>query len=191
MGICPICHCYEKPWHVPAHCPLLKELNLKLIHGPPSSSAPAPAQAPAPAAPTSAPSPGGRAAVTDGSTSTGSSGSSIAPLDTVVEYDSDEDFCWVGDEEGFEYGSVCPSAKSNTSVALYSGSSLCNYVQMEMILPQPSVTSVSIPCSAALASQCICLPKSLHHLLGQLSQPSIIRTQSGASLLPTLVPRIT
>jgi hypothetical protein len=98
-GICPICHHNMKPWHVLAHCPLLKELNLKLIHGPPPSSAPAPAQAPAPAAPTHAPCPGGRAAATDGSTSTGSSGSSIAPsgmtaaLDTVVEYDSDEDFC--------------------------------------------------------------------------------------------------
>jgi hypothetical protein len=34
-GICPICHRDKKPWHVPAHCPLLKELNLKLIQGPP------------------------------------------------------------------------------------------------------------------------------------------------------------
>jgi hypothetical protein len=98
MGICPICHHDGKPWHIPAHFPLLKELNLKLIHGPPSSSAPAPAQAPAPAAPTPAPSPGGRAAATDGFTSIVSSSSGIAPcgmtaaLDTVVEYDSDEDF---------------------------------------------------------------------------------------------------
>jgi hypothetical protein len=124
-GLCPICHRDEKPWHIPAHYPLLKELNLKLILGPPSSSAPAPAQAPATAAPTPAPSPGGRVAVTDGSISTDSSGSSIAPsgmttaLDTVVEYDPDEDFCWAGDEEGFGYGSVCPSAKSNASVALF------------------------------------------------------------------------
>jgi hypothetical protein len=35
-GICPICHRAEKPWHVPANCPLLKELNLKLVSGPPS-----------------------------------------------------------------------------------------------------------------------------------------------------------
>jgi hypothetical protein len=41
-GICPICHRAEKPWHVPANCPLLKELNLTLVKGPPSSS-PAPA----------------------------------------------------------------------------------------------------------------------------------------------------
>ncbi len=141
MGICPICHHDEKPWHVPAHCPLLKELNLKLIHGPPSLSALVPAQAPAPAAPTPAPSPGGGAAATDGSTSTGSSGSGIAPsgmtaaLDTVVEYDSDEGFCWAGDEEGFGYGGVCPSAKSNASVAPYSGFPSSNHVQVEMILP--------------------------------------------------------
>ncbi len=101
-------------------------------------------------------------------------------LDTVVEYDSDKDFCWAGDEEDFGYGGVCPSTKSNASVAPYSGSPSCNHVQVEMILPQPSVASVSIPCSAASASQCICLPKSLHHLLGQLSQSSIIRTQSGS-----------
>ncbi len=119
---------------------------------------------------------------TDGSTSTGSSGSGVAPsgmtaaLDTVVEYDSDEDFCWDGDEEGFGYGDVCPSTKSNASVAPYSGSPSCNHFQVEMILPQPSVISVSIPCSAILASQCIHLPISLHHLFGQLSQSSIIRT---------------
>ena len=66
-GICPICHRAEKPWHVPANCPLLKELNLKLVSGPPSlSSAPAPGGPPAPAlapaasaAPSPSPSPGG------------------------------------------------------------------------------------------------------------------------------------
>ena len=66
-GICPICHREEKPWHVPANCPLLKELNLKLVSGPPSlSSAPAPGGPPAPAlapaasaAPSPSPSPGG------------------------------------------------------------------------------------------------------------------------------------
>jgi hypothetical protein len=104
-------------------------------------------------------------------------------LDTVVEYDSDEDFCWAGDEEGFGYGGVCPSAKSYASVAPYSGSPSCNHVQVQMILPQPSATSVSIPCSVASASQCIRLPKSLHHLLGQLSQSSIIRTQSSSLVI--------
>ncbi len=30
-GICPICHRDEQPYHVPTKCPLLTELNLKLI----------------------------------------------------------------------------------------------------------------------------------------------------------------
>jgi hypothetical protein len=33
-GLCPICHRSKKPWHVPANCPLLKDLNLKLVNGP-------------------------------------------------------------------------------------------------------------------------------------------------------------
>ena len=51
MGICPICHCADKPWHIPANCPILKDLNLKLVNGPPSSAphlAPSPAPVPAP-----------------------------------------------------------------------------------------------------------------------------------------------
>jgi hypothetical protein len=182
-GTCPIYHRDKKPWHVPAHCPLLKELNLKLIHGPPSLSASAPAQAPALAAPTPAPSPEDHAEENDGSSSTGSSSSGTAPsgmtpvLDAVVEYDSDEDFCWAGDEEGLGYCGVCPSAKSNASIARYSSSPSCNHVQVEMIFPKPSV---SIPRSAASASQCIFLLKALHHLLGKSSQSSIVRTQSGS-----------
>jgi hypothetical protein len=31
VGVCPVCHKAEKLWHVPMVCPLLKELNLKLI----------------------------------------------------------------------------------------------------------------------------------------------------------------
>ncbi len=122
-GICPIFHRDEKPWHVPAKCPLLKELNLKHIQGPPSSSVPAPACAPAPAAPTPAPSPGGRVGVADGLASTGSSGSGTAPsgmtavLDSVEEYESDENFCWAGDKEGVGYCGACPSPKSNGSNA--------------------------------------------------------------------------
>jgi hypothetical protein len=100
-----------------------------------------------------------------------------AALDAIVEYDSDEDFCWAGDEEGLGYWGVCPSTKSNASVAHYSSSPLCNHVQVEMILPQPSV---GVPRSVALASLCICLPKALHHHLGQLSQPLIVCTQSSS-----------
>jgi hypothetical protein len=106
MGICPICYRDEKPWHVPANCPLLKELNLKLVDSPPSLAPPAQGGSPTPAAPSPAPSPGGRAAATDSSASTGTSGYGTAPsgtttaLDPVVEYESDDDFCWAGDEEG-------------------------------------------------------------------------------------------
>jgi hypothetical protein len=183
-GIYPICHWDEKPWHVPANTPLLKELNLKLIQGPPSLSVPAPARAPAPAAPTPAPSPEGRAAVADSSASTGSSGSGTAPsgmtavLDPVEEYESDEDFCWAGDEEGVGYCGARPSPKSNKSVAPYFNSPSCNHVRVESIPLSPPLFGV--PRSVALTSQCIRLPKSLHRLLGQLSLSSFVRTQSGS-----------
>ncbi len=121
-------------------------------------------------------------AATDSSTSTSSSGSGTAPsgmaaaVDAVMEYDSDDDFCWAGDEAGLSHCGVSPSAKFNASFAPYSSSPSCNHVQVEKILSQPSV---GIPPMAS-ASQCIPLPKSLHHLLGQLSQSSIVRTQSGS-----------
>ena len=107
-GICPICHRAEKPWHVPANCPLLKELNLTLVKGPPSSS-PAPAPPAAPAAPAApSPSPGGRVASTDNRSIAGSVGSPSAPsglMASVAEddFDSDEDFCWAEDESGLAY----------------------------------------------------------------------------------------
>ena len=58
-GICPICHRAEKPWHVPTDCPLLKDLNLKLVAGPPPHPAPAPANSPTPAPAPASSSPGG------------------------------------------------------------------------------------------------------------------------------------
>jgi hypothetical protein len=80
-GICPICHRAKKPWHVPANCLLLKELNLKLVKGPPSAPSPAPAPASLALAPAPAPSPGGRAASAngppDGSTGSGSTPSGL------------------------------------------------------------------------------------------------------------------
>ena len=78
------------------------------------------------AAPTPAPSPGVHAAATDGSASTGTSGSGTTPsemtaaLDPVVEYESDADFHLAGDEEGLGYCSVCPLSKSNAYVAPFS-----------------------------------------------------------------------
>ncbi len=67
MGICPICHHAEKPWHVPTNCPLLKYLNLKLVAGPPPHPAPAPANSPTPASAPASTSPGGHVASMDDS----------------------------------------------------------------------------------------------------------------------------
>jgi hypothetical protein len=76
-GICPICLCAKKPWHVPANCPLHKELNLKLVKGPPSAPSPVPAPASLAPAPAPAPSPGWCAALaTNGSSGSGSASSS-------------------------------------------------------------------------------------------------------------------
>ncbi len=183
-GICLICHRDKKPWHIPANCPLLKELNIKLVNGPPSLAPPAKCGSPAPAAPTPAPSPGGRAAATDGSASTGTSGSGTAPsgmtaaLDFVVEYESDGNFCWAGDEKGLDYCSVCPSSKSNASIAPYSSSPSCNHAHVEEITH--TLPSLVIPCSAASSTLCITFPEALHHLLGQMLQSLIVRTQSGS-----------
>jgi hypothetical protein len=104
-GICPICH-RDTPKHVPKDCALLKSLNLKLIHVAPVASPPAPAPAaPPPAAAT--PSPGGCMATANLPLSGGSTGSATAPsgltanaLDVLEDFDSDDNFCWDGDESG-------------------------------------------------------------------------------------------
>ena len=96
-----------------------------------------------------------------------------AALDPVEEYESDEDFHWAVDEEGVGYCSACLSPKSNGSVAPYFNSPSCNHFRVESI--PLSLPSFGVPRLAALASQCICLPKSLHHLLGQLSLSSFVR----------------
>ena len=101
-GICPICHRTEKLWHVSANCPLLKELNLTLVKGPPSSSpAPAPPAAPVPAPAPPSPSPGGRVASTDNQSISGSVGSPSAPSGLMAsvakdDFDSDDDFDGMG-----------------------------------------------------------------------------------------------
>jgi hypothetical protein len=104
-GICPIFH-QETPKHVPKDCTLLKSLNLKFIHVAPVVSPPAPVPAaPAPAAAT--PSSGGRVATADLPPSGGSTGSATTPsglmahvLDVSKDFDSDDNFCWDGDESG-------------------------------------------------------------------------------------------
>ncbi len=69
-GIYLICHCKEKPWHVPNLCPLLQELNLNLEVLPSKPLAQPSVQSttmPLPLSPTHGPSPGGRVATTDDS----------------------------------------------------------------------------------------------------------------------------
>jgi len=108
-GICPICHRAEKPWHIPANCPILKDLNLKLVNGPPFSAPhpdPSPAPAPAPLAPTPPPSPGGWVASADDRSVLGSVGSPSAPSGLMAlvaedDFDSDQEFCWTGDDDGW------------------------------------------------------------------------------------------
>jgi hypothetical protein len=104
-GICLICLCAEKPWHVPANRPFLKELNLKLVNGPPSlAPSPALAQAltPAPLSTASAPSPGGRVALAGDQTVGESTGFILAPSGIMAaveeDIDSNEDFHWAGDD---------------------------------------------------------------------------------------------
>jgi len=179
-GICPICHHAEKPWHVPANCPLLKELNLKLDSGPPPSS-PAPAQggppAPTPAAsatPSPSPSPGGRVAF---SADTPLPGSAPSGLMATVEddYGSDDDFRWAGDEEGLDYSAVSGHhVKSNTSVGLY-------HVSVETLDCSPTLHLCTAPSPRALLSKCIVLPDCLNLLLFCMSVPSISPSESTGS----------
>jgi hypothetical protein len=107
-GICPICHCEDKPWHFPTKCPLLKDLNLQLEVVPLGPAAQPAAQQHDAATP-APPSHGGRASGTDESVAGGSSVSGNVPsglmalasthLPRVQEYDSDDDFCWAGNED--------------------------------------------------------------------------------------------
>ena len=80
---------------MPINCPLLKELNLKLVNGPPPAAAPAPA--PPGHIPAASPFPGGRSAVADKASASGLSGSVDVPLGLVgtvadKEYDLGDDF---------------------------------------------------------------------------------------------------
>jgi hypothetical protein len=167
-GICPICHRAKKPWHVPANCPLLKTLNLKLVNGPPSTSAPAPSASPAPAPATSPPnpSPGGQVASAD---SADPVGSGVTPLGLTAaveedEYSSDEDtFPWTGNEDSLDVGAPLSSpntksspVKSNPLVSLYpSAYHVC-------VVPLPSPSS----------SSCLVINDSLHAILRRLAASS-------------------
>jgi hypothetical protein len=127
---------------------LLAELNLKLIRATPPAAGP-PAAAPALAA---SPSPGGRSAVADEASESGSTGSAHAPSGLVAtvaeEYDSDNTFCWDGDESGVEFGVSSALPMSNNNVALYYPS--CNHVVV-VALPPP-LAKLPLPSTLPVAS---------------------------------------
>ena len=165
-GICPICHCPDKPWHVPSLCPLLKELHLKIDILPGNPPAPSAAPAPPPGA-----TPSGRVATADESAVSGSSASGSASVPSGLvssvlpsvhapdEYESDEDFRWAGDKSGLDYGNVS-SSKSKSSFAGYLPS--CNHTQL-----------VSTSCLASSSVSCISLPHNLMTAITSLCKSSI------------------
>jgi hypothetical protein len=93
----------------------------------------APAAAPAPAA---SPSQGGRSAVADEASTLGSTSLATAPSGLVArvteEFDSDDGFCWDGDESVVEFGHSAGARKSNNNVAFHAS---CNHVIVEAVLP--------------------------------------------------------
>ncbi len=118
---------------MPANCPLLKDLNLKLVNGPPTPLAPASADSPAPAPVASPPaasppaaSPGGRVASADTPVSSGSGATPSGLIATVEEdeYRSDEDmFRSVSLYPSSFHVSVVPTASHLPSTPLPSSSS--------------------------------------------------------------------
>ena len=173
-GFCPICH-RDGDRHAPVACPLLVELNLKLIKITPvgTGASPAPAAVPGPS-----PSPGGRSAVSDETSATGTSGSASARSGLVAmvavadgdEYDSGDDFRWEGDESGFDFPGV--ARKSNNDVSVYPS---CNHVVVEAIRPNiaPSPSAPSTTPSVN-ASRSITLPSSLASMISTMSKASIL-----------------
>ena len=171
-GICPICHRAEKPWHVPANCPLLKDLNLKLVNGPPSSApgpAPSAAPAPAPVAPTPSPSPGGQVASVDDRSVSGSVCSPSAPsglMASVTEddFNSDLEFHWTGNDDGLEYSPSVDSSsrKSNARVAHYP---TCFQVSVMSSSPVGFFTPSA---SHSSSTACLSLPPSISTALQSL-----------------------
>jgi hypothetical protein len=174
-GICPICHCDELPHHVPTKCPMLAELNLKLITCLLAGGKPAPPPGPAPS-PAPAPTPGKHAAA-DASSMSGSSGSSTAPsgLTAVLapapspagDYESDEDFHWKGDDLGVEYDAppnvnmrIAPYSPSCSRVSVIS-SILESALLLHLQARQPCLSSALQQLLKNLSLLPVALP--LHH----------------------------
>jgi hypothetical protein len=167
-GICPICHRAEKPWHVPANCPLLKDLNLKLVNGPAKTPAPAPAGSPTPAPAAASPTPGGRVASADGSAPGDVAPSGLTAAVEEDEYSSDGDlFRWTGDDDGLDFGVPLGAPnKSNPSVSLYPSCFQVSVVPTTSGLP-------SLPPTPSSSSSCLILPGRLQSIIRRLATSSI------------------
>ena len=167
-GICPICHRAEKPWHVPANCPLLKDLNLKLVNGPTKPTAPvlAGSQTPAPAAASTTP--GGLAASVDESAPTDGAPSGLMAAVEEDEYSSDGDlFRWTGDDMGLDFCVPLGAPnKSNPSVSHYPSCSQVSVVHTTSTTPSKSPTTCT-------SSSCLILPDHLQSIIRRLATSSI------------------
>ncbi len=163
----------------PTNCPLLKDLNLKLVCGPPPAATP-PATTPAPVAPVASPS--GHLAMADDSSAANLSGQTTAPSGLVatfaeVKFESDKEFCWEGDESSLDY--TPPSACNSNNNAALNPPCLC--VTVEHILCAMASVSHTAPCSAVdplhsslgTNSHLIILSKHLQAIIARLAHASI------------------
>ncbi len=170
--------------NVSENCPILKDLNFKLIRSPPPLAA-APAAVPAGGTLVVSPSPGGHSVAADDALTSKSSIAGIAPLGHVAtvakEYLSDDNFRWEGDKSGVEFTSAV-ACKSNYNLAFYLS---CNHVVLEALppasLPHDSPIKLPIECLIQLPSGltshtscCIVLSKSLSSLIERMSKASIL-----------------
>ncbi len=110
-------------------------------------------------------------------------GPATAPSGLVAtvaeEFDSDDNFCWDGDESGVEFGDSSIACKPNNDVAFYPS---CNHVVVEAILPisvypVPTVKldhDVLTILPLVLSSRCIKLSKKIMSLIASMSASLIL-----------------
>jgi hypothetical protein len=134
-GFCPIFH-RDKDKHAPTACPLLAELNLKLIRVSPPAGPPA--AAPAPAA---SPPPGGHSAMADEASTLSSKGSATAPSGLVAtvaeECKFNNNFHWDGDKSGVTFSVSSALSKSNTTTLHFTTLHARMLLSSHCLLPWP------------------------------------------------------
>ncbi len=174
-GVCPICHKLATP-HLPQACPLLKDLNLKLVRSPAPSSIAPPAPTPTGATPAASPTPVGNPAAALSTSGSGSLGLAPAPSSLTalmaVDYDSDDSFRWAGDEDGVDY--VAGNSKPSTS----SYTPSCNHARLHISFHSSPATA-SPPSSVlpgASSTRTIDLPTKVRDLISHLPSSTIFGT---------------